>query len=310
MPFSTRSGRGIVFNIQYFNVHDGPGIRTLVFFKGCPLSCRWCSNPESMHARPELALKRDLCNGCGRCIEVCPEKALFFNAEGCLNVDRLKCNACGRCVSVCPQEALTVYGKKVSAEEVFREVHRDKMFYEGSGGGVTASGGEPLQQPGFVAAVFRLCREVGIHTCLETCGYASARAWEQVLPLTDYVLFDLKHMDSRTHRDLTGKPNRSILANARMVAASGIPVMFHMPLVPCLNDDLGNIAATASFVNSLRVDNVQGMELMPYHRMGVGKYESLDRECLTRELKPLDAGDVESVRHAFEDMGVRCTVSR
>lgn len=309
MPFSS-SRSGLVFNIQYFNVHDGPGIRTVVFFKGCPLHCHWCSNPESISRRPELGLRRALCNKCGKCLEACPEQALFFDDEGVLKVDRQRCQACGTCVSQCYQEALTIYGKEMTAEEVFEEVDRDKLFYEGSGGGITASGGEPLQQPHFLAATFRLCREAGIHTCLETSGYASARVWDQVLPVTDYVLFDLKHMDSRLHRDLTGKPNRSILDNARRAAGSGVPVMFRMPLVPGLNDTLENIKATADFVKSLEGDNVHGIELMPYHRMGVGKYESLDRECTAKAIKPPEPADVERARQRFEDFGLRCIVSR
>lgn len=302
--------QGLVFNIQYFNVHDGPGIRTVVFFKGCPLCCQWCSNPESMDRHPELGLRRGLCNKCGKCLEACPEHALSFDGEGVLNVDRRRCKACGECVSLCYQGALTVYGNKMTAEDVLEEVHRDKLFYEGSGGGVTASGGEPLQQPLFLATLFGFCREAGIHTCLETSGYASPLVWEQVLPVTDYVLFDLKHMDSRLHRELTGKWNRRILANARMVAENGVPVMFRMPLVPGFNDTPENIRATADFVKSLDGDNVHGIELMPYHRMGVGKYDSLDREYAMRATKPLEPADLESVRQRLEDFGLRCRVSR
>ena len=305
-----RNARGRVFNIQYFNIHDGPGIRTVVFFKGCPLSCQWCSNPEAIKGRPELGLRRALCNKCGKCLEACPEKALFFDDEGVLRVARQKCKACGTCVSQCYPEALTIYGRKMTAEDVFEEVRRDKLFYDGSGGGITASGGEPLQQPSVLAATFGLCRDAGIHTCLETSGYASPRAWGQVLPVTDYVLFDLKHMDSRLHREFTGKPNKLILNNARMVVGSGVPVLFRMPLVPGLNDTQEIIRATADFVKSLEGDNVQGIELMPYHRMGIGKYESLDKQYTMRENKPLEAADVEAVRRRFEEFGLICTVSR
>ncbi|MFC1999607.1 glycyl-radical enzyme activating protein [Chloroflexota bacterium] len=302
--------RGLIFNIQYFNVHDGPGIRTVVFFKGCPLSCQWCSNPEAIEGRPELGLRRTLCNECGKCLEACPEEALSFDDEGVLRVARQKCKACGTCVSQCYPEALAVYGRKMTAEEVFEEVRRDKLFYDGSGGGVTASGGEPLQQPNFLAAIFGLCHDADIHTCLETSGYASVRVWEQVLPVTDYVLFDLKHMDSRLHREFTGKPNKLILNNARMVVGSGVPVLFRMPLVPGLNDTLDNIRATADFLKSLEGDNVQGIELMPYHRMGMGKYESLDREYIPKAIKPLEPAEAESIRQRFEGLGLICTVSR
>ncbi len=302
--------RGRIFNIQYFNVHDGPGIRTVVFFKGCPLSCRWCSNPEAIDGGFELGLRRNLCNKCENCLEVCPEKALSFDDAGVLQVARQKCKAYGICVSECYPEALTIYGREMTARDVFEEVRRDQLFYDGSGGGVTASGGEPLQQPGFLAAIFGLCRDAGIHTCLETSGYASSRAWGQVLPLTDYVLFDLKHMDSRLHRELTGKPNELILDNARMVVGSGVPVLFRMPLVPGLNDAPENIEATADFVKSLEADNVQGIELMPYHRMGIGKYETLDKCYFTGETKPPGPAEVEEIRRRFEESGLICSVSR
>jgi pyruvate formate lyase activating enzyme len=302
--------RGLIFNIQYFNIHDGPGIRTVVFFKGCPLSCQWCSNPEAMDSRPELGLRRALCNNCGKCLEACDEKALFFDDAEVLGVARQKCDACGACVPDCAPEALTIYGREMTAEEVFEEVRRDQLFYDGSGGGMTASGGEPLQQPGFLAAIFGLCREANIHTCLETSGCASPRAWSQVLPVTDYVLFDLKHMDSRSHRELAGTPNERILDNARRVAASGVPVLFRMPLVPRLTDTPENIRATADFVKSLEGVDVQGIELMPYHRMGMGKYETLDKQYLMGEVKPPEPAEVEAVRRRFEEFGLKCSVSR
>jgi pyruvate formate lyase activating enzyme len=302
--------RGLIFNIQYFNIHDGPGIRTVVFFKGCPLSCQWCSNPEAMDSGLELGLSRALCNNCGKCLEACAEKALFFDDAEVLGVARQKCDACGACVPECAPEALTIYGREMTAEEVFEAVRRDKLFYDGSGGGMTASGGEPLRQPGFLAAIFGLCRTADIHTCLETSGCANPRAWAQVLPVTDYVLFDLKHMDSRLHREHTGQPNERILDNARRVAASGVPVLFRMPLVPGVNDAPENIWATADFVKSLEGAHVQGIELMPYHRMGLGKYETLDKQYPLREHEPPEPAEVESVRQKFEEFGLKCTVSR
>lgn len=304
------SARGAVFNIQFFNLHDGPGTRTLVFFKGCPLRCRWCSNPESIGRHPELGLTRSKCDGCAKCIDACPEQALSLKEDKTLSVDRRRCNACGKCIPPCGPEALTIYGKEMSAREVFDEVHRDKMFYEGTGGGVTVSGGEPLLQPHFLAAIFRLCREAGVHTCLETTGYAKATTCEEVLPLTDYVLFDLKHMDSRLHREFTGKPNAQILDNATLVVESGTPVMFRMPLVPGFNDTLENIRATAGFMRGLNGDNVQGVELMPYHRMGMGKYEALDQQYELGCVTPPSPEYVEAIRRRIEECGVRCTVSR
>ncbi len=243
-------------------------------------------------------------------METCPEQALFLNSDEVLSVDRQKCKVCGKCVSECYPEALTIYGKEMTAKEVFDEVHRDKMFYEGTGGGVTVSGGEPLLQPHFLFAIFKLCRDAGIHTCLETTGFARAEVLERILPMTDHVLFDLKHMDSRLHQRFTGKPNRQILENAGRLAGSHIPVMFRMPLVPGFNDTLKNIGATADFVGNIEGDNVQGIELMPYHRMGMGKYESLDRQYALKDVKPSGLDHVESIRQEFEQFGIKCTVSK
>ena len=301
--------RGIVSNIQAFNVHDGPGIRTVVFLKGCPLRCLWCCNPESINPAPELGLTRAQCNRCGKCLQICRKHALFFDEQEVLQVYRSKCAACGKCLAACSPGALTIYGREMSAAEVLEEVHRDKLFYDGSGGGVTASGGEPLQQPHFLAAIFKLCHDSGIHTCLETSGYASARAWAEVLPLTDYVIFDLKHMDSHVHRELTGRPNRRILDNARMVARSGVPLFFRMPLVPGLNDRLENISATARFVKGLGEENIQGVELMLYHRLGIGKYQALDKKYAMEKTKPPEPTELESVQQEFEAFGLKCTVS-
>ena len=300
----------LILDIKGNSLDDGPGIRTLIFFKGCPLRCRWCSNPESMNGLPELGLKVALCDKCGKCLEACPEQALFFNHDEVLSVDRKRCKACGECVSVCYQEALTIYGKEMTADEVFDEVHRDKMFYEGTGGGITVSGGEPLQQPRFLLAVLSLCRNAGIHTCLETTGYITTDVLEQVMEVTDHVLFDLKHMDSRLHQKFTGKPNRQILENATMVVKSRVPVMFRMPLVPGFNDTPQNIGATADFVKNFTMDNVKGLELMPYHRMGIGKYESLDRQYALRDVEPSQPDYVESIRQRFETLGIKCTISR
>ncbi len=304
------SARGIVLNVQFFNLHDGPGTRTLVFFKGCPLKCMWCSNPESIGRAPELGLTRSQCDGCAKCIDACPERALSLDDDDAVKVDRRRCNACGECLPACGPEALTIYGKEMTAREVFEEVYRDKMFYEGTGGGITVSGGEPLLQARFLAAIFELCRDAGIHTCLETTGYAGAETCDRVLPLTDHVLFDLKHMDSSLHRQLTGIPNTRVLDNAARVARSGIPVTFRIPLVPGLNDATENIEATAEFVRNLDGDNVQGIEIMPYHRMGMGKYEALDRRYGLADLTPASPDHVESIKQTFEECGVACTVSR
>ncbi len=224
-------------------------------------------------------------------------------------IDREHCTSCGKCVEVCLAGALAVYGKEMTVEELFEAVRKDEIFYRGSGGGVTVSGGEPLQQSELVCALFELCRSAGIHTAIETTGQTTPRVLETVLALTDYVLCDLKHMSSADHQQYTGQPNELILGNARRVIESGVPVLFRMPLIPGVNDTESNIQATAAFLKSLGQDPAR-LELLPFHRMGVGKYEGLGRPYLMENVLPPEPGRVEAVRAAFEKLGVQCTVSR
>lgn len=297
----------VIFNIQTLCLHDGPGLRTTVFLKGCPLRCRWCSNPESISPNPELGIIRARCDKCGKCIKVCPKAAITLDGEGMLRVDREACDACGKCVPVCYPEALTIYGKAMSLKEVVDKVSRDKIFYDGSGGGVTVSGGEPLVHVPFVVALFQACHDLGIHTCIETIGHVRQAELERVLEVTDYVLYDLKHMDSEKHREHTGQPNELILANAQVTARRAKELLFRIPLVPGFNDSLSNITATALFVRSL--DREVGIQLLGYHRLGMGKYDNVDRPYLIKDLKSPTAEEVEVVRQRYEELGVKCSVS-
>ncbi len=300
---------GIVFNIQDYCIHDGPGIRTTVFFKGCPLHCQWCSNPESMSVKPELGIIRVRCNRCDKCIPVCPEGALSGAAGEKLQIDRERCTTCGNCVEACLPGALAVYGKEMTIDELVEQVRKDEIFYRGSGGGVTLSGGEPLQQPDVACALLERCREAGIHTAIETTGHTSPAVFSRVLALTDYVLFDLKHMDSAEHQRYTGQPNELILANARRAVASGVPVLFRMPMIPGVNDTDWNIQATAAFIKSLG-QNPPQLELLPFHRMGMGKYDGVGKTYQMGALMPPELSRVETVRQAFEALGIVCTISR
>jgi pyruvate formate lyase activating enzyme len=299
---------GLVTNIQGYSIHDGPGIRTVVFLKGCGLECRWCSNPECISPHPEVGFIKTLCTKCGKCAEVCPEGALVYEEGNLPRIDRKRCTGCGRCSAVCSYQALLLYGRPMNADEVFDAVKRDKMFYQASGGGVTISGGEPLLQPQFVYDLFEKCRRAGIETCMETSGYSDGSALRQALPYTDYVLFDLKHLNSEKHRRYTGKPNSRILSNAKIVAASGVETLFRMPLIPGANDDLPNIKETAEFLHGL--GNNARIELMPYHRLGKGKYEALGRRYPLPGLLPPEPGHLESIKKAFEDNGTICMISR
>jgi pyruvate formate lyase activating enzyme len=299
----------LVTNIQGYSIHDGPGIRTVVFLKGCGLECQWCSNPECISPHPEVGFIKALCTQCGKCAEVCPDGALIYQAGKLPRIDRERCSGCGVCSSVCSYQALVLYGKPMNADEVFDAVNRDKMFYQASGGGVTVSGGEPLLQPQFVGDLFERCRRAGIHTCMETSGYAAGSALRKVLPYTDYILYDLKHLNSKKHRRYTGKPNNLVLSNAKVVAASGVETLFRMPLIPGINDDMPNIKETAEFLRGLG-NNAPRIELMPYHRLGKGKYESLDRQYRLSGVLSPQPDEVESAKKAFEDNDIICMISR
>ncbi len=301
--------KALVTNIQGYSIHDGPGIRTVVFLKGCSLACRWCSNPECISLQPEVGFLKSLCTKCGKCADVCPNGALSYSEGVYPRIDRVRCTGCGACAGICDYKALVPYGKEMDAGEVFDAVRRDDMFYQASGGGVTASGGECLLQPEFVGELFERCRAAGIHTCIETSGQASESSLRRVLPLTDYVLYDLKLMDPGRHRRYTGKPNDLILANARIVVASGVEMLFRMPLVPGINDDAENIQAAASFIKGLEKTNPR-IELMPYHRLGKGKYDSLGRQYPLPGPDSPDTDRKETVRKQFEELGVRCMISQ
>ena len=298
--------QGIVFNIQRFSIQDGPGIRTTVFLKGCPLHCLWCSNPESQDFRPEIVHRDSLCNKCGLCIGACVEKAISILDKG-ISIDRQKCTDCGDCVSVCLPGALKILGATMSAGEVFRVIKKDADFYWTSGGGITASGGEPLAQPDFVAALFKLCQDGGIETCIETSGCASAEALEKVLPNTSLVLFDVKLGDAKSYRKWTGASNEVILRNLRTVIASGTPVTIRVPLIPGINDSAPELKKIAVIAVDSRGKPVK-VELLPYHRFGMGKYQQLDREYELTELTTQQTPEVQKMKELFESFGLECEV--
>ncbi len=303
-----RKTTGTIFDIQRFAVHDGPGIRTLVFLKGCPLRCLWCANPESVNPQPELGFIKANCDGCGKCLAACPQQAISLDDESRPAIARERCNNCGQCSMDCSPHALIVYGREQSAEEVFNEVKRDNVFYRSSGGGVTVSGGEPLQQASFVKSLFSICREAGIPTALETCGFAPASILKEVLKLTDYVLFDLKCMDAEAHARLTGRSNAMILENARVVAGSGVAFRFRMPFVPGLNDNPENLGQIGLLIKDLDTDKPE-IELMPYHRMGLTKYDALGKDYGLRHIAAPTAAELQAAKAAFEKVGVTCLVS-
>ena len=264
---------GFFADVKPFAVHDGPGIRTTLFLKGCSLRCVWCHNPETNSRKPELAFFASKCVFCGRCAAVCRRHIL---RNGVHAIDRNGCTVCGECVKRCPAAALRIYGEKISVEEAFRMLTADRMFYENSGGGVTISGGEPLLQPEFCAALFRRLHEAGVHTALDSCGNVPWSNFELVLPWTDLVLFDLKAADSEVHRKCTGSDNRLILENLRRLDECGVPLEIRMPLMTGWNDTEDDLRKAGELLGSLRSAPVP-VRLLSCHDFARSKYAAVGR---------------------------------
>ena len=276
--------RGEIFNIQRFSTHDGPGIRTTVFLKGCPLRCFWCQNPESQSIRPVILYTAKLCVGCGRCINVCPNGALSRDGQY-IATDRNLCKCCGRCVNACPREARTLAGRGTTVEELIKELRKDSRAYENSGGGVTISGGDPIFQHEFTLAVLKACHEELYDTAIETSGFASWEILEPIVSEADYIFLDMKCMDSKRHKEGTGVPNELILENAKRIVAMGKNVHFRMPLIPGFNDDDESVLALREFVvNELKIPVVGNVELLKYNKMSEDKFSQLGREDERKDL--------------------------
>ena len=294
--------KGLIFNIQRFSIQDGPGIRTTVFFKGCPLRCHWCSNPESQSPKPQIITRDVKCVCSGKCVEACPQQAITITQQG-RRIDWDKCNQCLKCAEACPYGAIEVVGTYMTAEEVMKEIEADKLFYQNSGGGTTISGGEPLSQWEFVYHLLMLCKEKGIHTTLDTCGYAPWERMERVLEYTDLVLFDLKHIDPEPHRWGTGKSNRLILDNARKTA-SRVRTWIRIPLIPGYNDSEEILTRMAEFAAKIGAEKIS---LLPYHEWGRGKYASIGRRYSMKTHR-LTSEQVQECKKLVEAMGLKVTI--
>lgn len=264
-----------IINITRYCTDDGPGIRTTVFLKGCPLSCAWCHNPESQKPGREILYAADKCVFCGRCVEICPQNCHRF-VDGRHTFFRDLCLSCGSCAAVCPTQALNMSGYSKSVEEVFEEVARDRVFYDASGGGVTVSGGEPLLQAEFTAALLDMCRRAGIHTAVETSGFGTVAALQAVAEHSDLILFDLKETDEQRHLSYTGVSLDPILANLQLLDSMGVKTVLRLPVIPGWNDRQEHLLRAKEIAASLA--HCTNVQVMPYHQLGAYKYALLGRE--------------------------------
>lgn len=295
--------QGTVFDIQRFSLHDGSGIRTIVFLKGCPLSCRWCSNPESQGVKPVVMYKQEDCLHCGRCVAACKLKAI--SPENKTFIDRSICTSCGECVNACPSGALVLKGKTMTVQQVVKELKKDATTYRRSGGGITLSGGEPLVQHEFASELLKACKAQGWDTAIETTGCGSETAIEQVIPYVDTVLLDIKHINPEKHQQYTGVTNELILKNAQMISRISNTVV-RVPVIPGFNYSEEEIEEIAKFATTLR--GVRSIHLLPYHTFGENKYDLLGRNYELDGVSPIKPEELEKYKEAVERHGFQCII--
>jgi pyruvate formate lyase activating enzyme len=293
---------GIIFDIKHYAIHDGPGIRTTVFLKGCPLECRWCHNPEGISPAPQLLFRAEAClPDCQRCLAACPHQAISAD-DRTIRVDAERCVSCGKCAESCPTNALRLVGQRMSVMDVMHEIEKDRVFYDESGGGVTFSGGEPMAQPEFLTALLAECRRRSIHTVVDTSGYAPPSVVRHVAGLTDLFLYDLKSLDPDIHRQTTGQDNGLILDNLRMLAAEGARVMLRIPYMPGVNDDEASLRRLAALIKELR--SITEISLLPFHRGATHKYRQLQQAGQPWSADEPDPKSLELARTMLEMQGL------
>lgn len=296
-----------IWDVKPYALHDGPGIRTTVFFKGCPLRCRWCCNPESQQFTAELVWIAGNCIGCGECTTVCPREAISVDAEGRRHIDVDRCDHCGRCVAACPGEALRLFGESRSVADLLDTVLRDEGFHWRSGGGLTLSGGEPLAQIDAACTLLADYREAAHgHTAVETCGHVPWADLDRAHPLVDLFLYDVKHLDPEAHRQGTGTDNRRILANLERLCRTGARVIPRIPLVPGFNDEPASLQRLAAHLAAL--PGVDEAHIMPYHRLGAPKYPRLGRAYSLDDLRPPSPDRIETARRILQHAGLAVCV--
>ncbi len=293
--------KGIIFDIKRYAIHDGPGIRTTIFLKGCPLRCQWCQNPEGQETNPEIILHSSKCaKECNECVSVCPQDAVSKNGNS-IEIDKAKCDLCAKCEDVCVYEALEVVGREVTVQEVLAEIEKDRIFFDESGGGITFSGGEPLMQIDFLETLLKEIKKKNIHVTLDTSGYVSFEDLERVSRKVDLFLYDIKIMDKEKHEKYTGVSNKLILENLRKLSEIGKPVAVRIPLLSGINDDDQNIQMLAEYLHSLK--NIKQISLLAYHRGGCEKYKRLRKEKLAKTFNSPSDERIEEIKKILTGSG-------
>lgn len=296
---------GLIFDIKRFSIHDGPGIRTTVFFKGCPLSCQWCHNPESQATGVERIFRSNRCVRCGACLLACKAGAISLNGSS-LQTDDAKCTLCGACAEACHTEAREMVGKRVAVPDLLHEIQQDVVFYDQSGGGVTVSGGEPLMQPRFLLSLLQACKAAEIHTALDTCGYASWETLDSIRKYVDLFLYDLKPMDDEQHRECTGVSNQLILRNLERLSEREHDIILRVPVIPGITDREDHIRRLAAFAGGL--PRLLGIDLLPYHGIAAEKYSRLGKEYAMQGIEPPTQADLARIQRRLAEQGLHVRI--
>jgi pyruvate formate lyase activating enzyme len=299
------TAKRLVLSITRMTIHNGPGIRTLILFKGCPLRCLWCSTPEAQKDEAEIALYPDKCIHCEQCVPVCPMNAINLTGET-ISINRVMCNNCGKCVQVCYAEAIKLLGQEMTVEELLTEAKKDAIVYKHSRGGVTISGGEPLLNPNFTKELLRTFKEENISVGVDTCGHVPWTNIEKVLPYIDFFLWDIKHMNSEEHRKYTGVSNNLILSNTRSVSKRNIPLYIRVPVIPGYNDSEENIRATCEFARGL--SSLVEVNLLPLHHLGRARYDSLNRAYLIANVPLTPDSVLQNIKRLVESYQLNCGI--